>query len=255
MPQTGRRRRGADQARHDAASRQAHDSTPNDAQALEVGRMVLRMAALLGLTGAAPAVFTQDTCPPDCPSRDAFLRRHRLRVKSKTPGWTIRGKTRSVTADAWALDVQSETARAGAPRLTLVEPTAPSAGAQRGELEIVAETTMAEMPRGRDGRECLRVRFVRARTPDGKDVAWHDVRLFWRADDGEFRPSSKGISIRGAELRAVADALQKAVSGGHSPTTAAAPVAETRRPEHRASTSAQPLLPHEQYARMRGRAP
>jgi hypothetical protein len=71
---------------------------PGDAQALEVGRLVLRIAILLGLTGDALGDYRQNRLPPDCPSRDAFLRRHRLHVKARTSGWTTRGKTRSVTA-------------------------------------------------------------------------------------------------------------------------------------------------------------
>lgn len=89
-----------------------------------------------------------------------------------------------------------------------------TASGGRGELEIVDEKVMVEIPRGRDGREVLRVTFTRARAPDGKDVAWHSIRLFWRNDSGEWRPGKQGITIRGGELRAVASALAKATSGG-----------------------------------------
>jgi hypothetical protein len=105
----------------------------------------------------------------------------------------------------------------------------------RGELEITSETVMCEVSRGREGREVLRVRFVMAKTPDGKSVAWHDVREFYKADDGTWRPGKKGISIRARELRAVADALQKAASGEHAPSArASAPTASSRpTPQHR----------------------
>ncbi len=79
-----------------------------------------------------------------------------------------------------------------------------------GDLEIVRDVVMVEVPRGRDARECLRLRFVEARTADGKDVAWHDLREFYKAEDGTWRPGKKGISIRGAELRPVLHALAAA---------------------------------------------
>ena len=82
--------------------------------------------------------------------------------------------------------------------------------ARGGELEITSETVMAELPRGRDGKEVLRLRFVQARTPDGKDVAWHDLREFYKAEDGSLRPGKKGISIRTAELRPILTALATA---------------------------------------------
>jgi hypothetical protein len=102
-----------------------------------------------------------------------------------------------------------------------------------GDLEIIEERTMLEIPRGRDGREVLRVRFVQARTAEGREVAWHDVREFFRDESGAWRPGKKGISIRACELRAVADALSKAASGGQP--------APAQREE----------LPHEVYARLR----
>jgi len=69
------------------------------------------------------------------------------------------------------------------------------------------------------GREELRFRFVRGRS-GGKDVAWHDLRLFWQGDDGAWRPGTKGISIRSAELRPLLDALTKATSGTRADTPA-----------------------------------
>jgi hypothetical protein len=83
----------------------------------------------------------------------------------------------------------------------------------RSDLEIVREDVMLAIPRG---DEELRVTFTRARTGEGKDVAWHSLRLFYRNEAGEWRPGKSGISIRGRELAAVADALARAVSGGHA---------------------------------------
>jgi len=81
----------------------------------------------------------------------------------------------------------------------------------RGDLEIISEIVMVAIPRG---DEELRVTFTRARTGQGRDVAWHSLRVFWKTDAGEWRPGKQGITIRGGELRAVADALTKAASGG-----------------------------------------
>lgn len=71
---------------------------------------------------------------------------------------------------------------------------------------------MVEIPRGRDGREVLRVQFTEARTQDGKSIAWHSIREFYRDTDGKWKPGKKGITLRGRELRPVVDALTKAVS-------------------------------------------
>jgi hypothetical protein len=79
-----------------------------------------------------------------------------------------------------------------------------------GDLEIIEERVMLAIPRG---DEELRVTFTRARTGDGKEVAWHSIRVFWRTDNGEWRPGKQGITIRGKELRAVIDALMKACTG------------------------------------------
>jgi len=90
-------------------------------------------------------------------------------------------------------------------------------GNARGELEIVSEEVMCAVPRG---DEMLRVTFTRARTAQGRDVAWHSIRVFWKNDQGEWKPGKQGITVRGGELKAVAEALSKAVSGGAKPTAA-----------------------------------
>jgi hypothetical protein len=94
---------------------------PSDEEAVRALRV---LAQWLGL-GAAPAIYTADALPPDCASRDAFLRTHRARVRARTSGWTRRGKVRAVTAEAWAADVI--TAASAAPRqLALVATSTPS---------------------------------------------------------------------------------------------------------------------------------
>ncbi len=77
----------------------------SDAEALAA---LATLRTWLGV-GVAPAVYTADALPPDCTSRDAFLRRHRERLKTNAPGWTKRGKTRAVTVEAWRSDVEQET--------------------------------------------------------------------------------------------------------------------------------------------------
>jgi hypothetical protein len=78
-----------------------------------------------------------------------------------------------------------------------------------GDLEIVRETTLAELPRGRD--EVLRLQAVEAHAADGKVIVWHSLRVWYRAGD-ELRPGKAGITIRSRELGAVAAALSKAAS-------------------------------------------
>lgn len=127
-----------------------------------------------------------------------------------------------------------------------------------GDLEILEEKTMAEVPRGRDGRETLRLRFIRAKAPDGKEVAWHDLREFYRGEqNSEWRPGKKGISIRGRELGAVAVGLLRAcasrVPAALHPATkdivAALLGSSEPPPVERAP------LPHEIYDQRRGREP
>ena len=92
--------------------------THDEARAIRIGRLLLELAQELGIgTGTtAPAVWTQDSLPPDATSRDAYLRRHRRHMKAGTPGWSCSGQTRSVAVEAWRADVAGETARARARR-------------------------------------------------------------------------------------------------------------------------------------------
>lgn len=83
-----------------------------------------------------------------------------------------------------------------------------------GDLEILEEKLMAELPRG---DERLRVTYTKARTGDGKEVAWHSIRLYYQDDGGNWRPGKQGITIRGRELGTVTAALVKASSGGAQP--------------------------------------
>jgi hypothetical protein len=80
------------------------------------------------------------------------------------------------------------------------------------DLEIIDQITMVAIPRG---DEELRVQFVRGRTSDGKEIAWHSLRVFWKdGTTGEWKPGKAGLTIRGRELAPVVEALSKACSGG-----------------------------------------
>jgi hypothetical protein len=86
--------------------------TPADARALEIGRLVMQVAALVrGESLAASSTYDADRLPPGA-TRDAFLRRHRARVRDGVEGWTRVGAARVVTADAWAREVAGETGAA-----------------------------------------------------------------------------------------------------------------------------------------------
>ena len=85
--------------------------TAEDAKALAVGRAVLALVDALGLgSSSAPSVYTADALPPGM-TRDAFLRRHRARVRAGVEGWTRAGQGRVVTREAWQTDAQAETTR------------------------------------------------------------------------------------------------------------------------------------------------
>jgi hypothetical protein len=108
-----------------------------------------------------------------------------------------------------ALREVDELQHRGAQQRPAPRPTAPR---REGDLTITDETVMVEVPRG--DREVLRLTFTRATTAAGKAVAWHALRVWYRAEDGQLRAGRAGVTIRGAELRSVAEALAKAASGG-----------------------------------------
>jgi hypothetical protein len=92
-----------------------------DEEALEIGRLVLRLAGLLGIgTVAAPVVYSQHRLPPDVSSADGFLRAHRVQFKAGTPGWTRQGAVRAVTAEAWDAHVAEQGSRARMRRIARV---------------------------------------------------------------------------------------------------------------------------------------
>ncbi|MDP9035706.1 MAG: hypothetical protein M3O50_12950 [Myxococcota bacterium] len=105
--------------------------------------------------------------------------------------------------------------------------------AQGGDLTILEEHTMVAVPRG---DEELRLTFTRARTSAGKDIAWHSLRVFWKSAGGEWKPGKSGVTIRGRELHAVAQAFARAVSGAAQPAPGT-PQAAQRPPGARAPQS------------------
>jgi hypothetical protein len=86
---------------------------------------------------------------------------------------------------------------------------------QGGALNIIEERLMAEVPRG---EKVLRLSFVKALTEDGKERAWHSLKLFWKTSDGRWLPDKQpGFTLRGRELEPIRDALNVALSGGSEP--------------------------------------
>jgi hypothetical protein len=110
-----RRRRDDCHSLPDAATIEREtDSTPTDAEAFQAFR-VMRAWFWLGLGRASsPDVYDQDHLPPGCTSRDSYLRRHRDRLRARTPGWTTSGQLRRVDPEAWQVDVALETATVAA---------------------------------------------------------------------------------------------------------------------------------------------
>lgn len=58
---------------------------------------------------------------------------------------------------------------------------------------------------GKNARDCIRVRICSFK---GTDYA--DVRVFFKGDDGERRPTAKGVALRTEMLPEVIAALQEA---------------------------------------------
>jgi hypothetical protein len=94
----------------------------DDARAIAIGRAVLALVDALGLGHTTPSTFDAERLPPGI-TRDAYLRRHRDRVRAGVEGWSRVGQGRVVTAAAWAADVERETMRARR-RSTTVTPVA-----------------------------------------------------------------------------------------------------------------------------------
>jgi len=77
-----------------------------------------------------------------------------------------------------------------------------SAAGQRrgrgGDLQITGETVLVAIPRG---DEQLRLVHTEGRTGQGKDVAWHSLRVFWCDGAGVWRPGKARVTIRAGELK------------------------------------------------------
>ena len=87
---------------------------------------------------------------------------------------------------------------------------------KKSDLEILEEKVLVGIPVRGDGREEMRVTFVRARSGD-KDIAWHSVGVYWRTDDGQWRRGKGVATIRGKELHGVVIALLRAVASSVPP--------------------------------------
>lgn len=124
-----------------------------------------------------------------------------------------------------------------------------------GDLEILETRNMLTLPRGQS--EELRFDFVRARMADGKETAWHSLRVWWRADNGEMRPGKAGLTVRGRELVPVAITFLRAVASSvpselHGAAKSLIAALEAKVPP---APAARPLMPDEEYARRRGQVP
>jgi hypothetical protein len=100
-----------------------------------------------------------------------------------------------------------------------------------GDLKIEREDVLADLPRGED---LLRMTRVEGTTGNGKHVSWISLRVFWKGDDGTWKPGKAGVTIRSREIATVVAALSKEV-------TAAAPAPSAKREP----------LPDERYAELR----
>ena len=83
-----------------------------------------------------------------------------------------------------------------------------------GDLEIIEDKTIVELPRkGRNGGvECLRFSFTRAKAENGKETAWHSLRVFWQGNDGKWLPGKSGVTVRAAEMNAITVGFLRALS-------------------------------------------
>jgi hypothetical protein len=72
-----------------------------------------------------------------------------------------------------------------------------TSGARRGgELQIIDERVLVAIPRG---DEELRVTFTRALVGEGRAVEWHSLRVFWKDDQGHWRPDNSDLDTLFAE--------------------------------------------------------
>jgi hypothetical protein len=102
-----------------ALSRQSEPTTPpSDVELLAALRTI---AAWLGIGPTTPTIYTADRLPPDCASRDAYMRQHRVLRRAGVAGAYVRGKLLVCTAEAWATELP-QTARKTS--LTIVQPDA-----------------------------------------------------------------------------------------------------------------------------------
>jgi hypothetical protein len=76
------------------------DHRPSDVEALAALKTLRTWLGLGESSGSI--VYTQDRLPPDCESRDTYVRRHRELRKARVLGAWARGKTLACTPEAWA---------------------------------------------------------------------------------------------------------------------------------------------------------
>ena len=86
-----------------------------------------------------------------------------------------------------------------------------------------------------DGKEQVRWSFDEFVTDRGQPTKYISARKWYRADDGEWRPTKAGVTIRLAELDRVVEALQR-VQRARDAKSVGAPTEQRRQAQHRERT-------------------
>jgi hypothetical protein len=84
-----------------------------------------------------------------------------------------------------------------------------------------------------DGKEEIRWSFDEFEAENGTSSKYVSARKWYRADDGEFRPTKAGLTIRLSELDRVVTALQRVQRARDEKGTAQQPTRHRRPAQHR----------------------
>ncbi len=109
--------------------------------------------------------------------------------------------------------------------------------------ELVRLATIERKP----GEEEFRVSVDEFTPDDGEPKQYVSLRLWFRSDSGEFRPSKTGITVRRAEMRAVYAALTRGGKILFGKESVPEPREERRPPR----TSAEPARTADEEAALR----
>src|SRR5262245_38441347 len=93
-------------------------------------------------------------------------------------------------------------------------------------VQITDECVLLEVPRGKDGKDKLRVTSAKC-----NGYAFVQIREWYTTPEGETRPGKRGISIKARELDDVIKALEQARTGMRALPAPRSPAAlHERRP-------------------------